>query len=392
VTEPITERYLRLGLQLGRHDDGVVDAYFGPPELAAEVEAAPPAELPQLVSDAEALLADLDDGWLRDQVSALRTYAGVLAGESWSYADEVLACYGVTPVFTDEAVFSAAHDQLGDLLPGEGALGERYQRWRDSMLVPADRMESLFAAVVEEARSQTKRLVELPPGERIVLETVSDVPWLGYNFYQGDLCGRVAVNLSISKSAIELVDLALHETYPGHQAERASKELLLVRARGMTEESLVLAFSPQSVISEGIARLAPQILLEGDGGAAFADLVREAGVQIDLDRTLAIERAIEPCEWAQVNAALMLHERGASEDEARDYLLKWGLLGPELADHVVRFITDPSSRTYVVAYPAGLALCRDFVARDAGRFRRLLTEQLRVSALSDYTVRHLGMA
>jgi hypothetical protein len=184
----------------------------------------------------------------------------------------------------------------------------------------------------------------------------------------------------------------MHETYPGHQAERASKELLLVRARGMTEESLVLAFSPQSVISEGIARLAPQMLLEGDGGAAFADLVREAGVQIDLDRTLAIERAIEPCEWAQVNAALMLHERGASEDEARDYLLKWGLLGPELADHVVRFITDPSSRTYVVAYPAGLALCRDFVARDAGRFRRLLTEQLRVSALSDYTVRHLGMA
>ncbi|HEX7995388.1 MAG TPA: hypothetical protein VF506_15810 [Streptosporangiaceae bacterium] len=388
MAEPITERYLRLGLQLGRHDDGVVDAYFGPPELAAEVQAAPPADLPQLVSDAEALLADLDDGWLRDQVSALRTYAGVLAGESWSYADEVRACYAVTPVFTDEAVFSAAHDQLGDLLPGAGALGEQYQRWRDSMLVPAERIEGLFAAVVEEARSQTMRLVELPPGERIVLETVSDVPWLGYNFYQGDLCGRVAVNVSISKSAIELVDLAMHETYPGHQAERASKEHLLVRARGMAEESLVLAFSPQSVISEGIARLAPQILLEGDEGAVFADLVREAGVQIDLDHTLAIE----PCEWAQVNAALMLHEHGASEDEARDYLLKWGLLAPELANHVVRFITDPSSRTYVVAYPAGLAVCREFVAGDAGRFRRLLTEQLRVSALPDYTVGHLGMA
>jgi hypothetical protein len=381
VAEPRTQRYLRLGLQLGRHDDGVVDAYFGPPELAAEVQAAPPVELPQLVSDAEALLAELDDGWLRDQVSALRIYAGVLAGESWSYADEVQACYGVKPVFTDEAVFSAAHDQLEDLLPGAGPLGERYQRWRDSMLVPAEHSERLFAAVIEEARSQTKRLVELPAGEGIVLETVSDVPWLGYNFYQGDLCGRVAINVSVSKSAIELVDLALHETYPGHQAERASKEHLLVRARGMTEETLVLAFSPQSVISEGIARLAPQILLEGDGGQAFADLVRDHGVEIDLDQTLAIERAIGPCEWAQVNAALMLHERGASEDEAREYLLRWGLLGPELADHVVRFITDPTSRTYMVAYPAGLGLCRDFVAGDAERFRRLLTEQLRVSDL-----------
>jgi hypothetical protein len=345
------------------------------------VQAARPVELPKLVSDAEALLAELDDGWLRDQVSALRTYAGVLAGESWSYADEVQACYGVKPVFTDEAVFSAAHDQLEDLLPGAGPLGERYQRWRDSMLVPAERTERLFAAIVEEARSQTKRLVELPAGERIVLETVRDVPWLGYNFYQGDLCGRVAINVSVSKSAIELVDLALHETYPGHQAERASKEHLLVLARGMTEETLVLAFSPQSVISEGIARLAPQILLEGDGGRAFADVVREHGVEIDLDQTLAIERAIGPCEWAQVNAALMLHERGASEDEAREYLLRWGLLGPELADHVVRFITDPTSRTYMVAYPAGLGLCRDFVAGDAERFRRLLTEQLRVSDL-----------
>jgi hypothetical protein len=147
----------------------------------------------------------------------------------------------------------------------------------------------------------------LPAGERTVLEAVSDVPWLGYNFYLGDLCGRVAINVSISKSAIELLDLALHETYPGHQAERACKEHLLVRERGMAEEALVLAFTPQSVISEGIGRLAPQILLEGEGAAAFADVASEAGVGIDLEHALAIERAIGPCEWAQVNAALMLH-------------------------------------------------------------------------------------
>jgi hypothetical protein len=368
-------------LQLGRHDDGIVDAYFGPQEVASEVAAAPPADLPSLVADAEALLADLDDSWLRDQVTALRAYTGVLAGETWSYADEVQACYGVRPVFTEEAAFAAAHEELEDLLPGAGPLAERYQRWRDSMLVPAERMEHAFAAAIEEARSQTRRLVDLPAGERTVLETVSDVPWLGYNFYLGDLCGRVAINVSISKSAIELLDLAMHETYPGHQAERACKEHLLVRKRGMAEEALVLAFTPQSVISEGIGRLAPQSLLEGEGAAAFADVASEAGVEIDLKHALAIEHAIGPCEWAQVNAALMLHDAGSSEDEARAYLLRWGLLAPDLADHVVRFITDPSSRTYVVAYPAGLELCRNYVAGDPGRFRRLLTEQLRVGDL-----------
>jgi len=58
-----------------------------------------------------------------------------------------------------------------------------------------------------------------------------------------------------------------------------------------------------------------------------------------------------------------------------------GLLAPELADHVVRFITEPSSRSYMVACPAGLELCRKFVADDRERFRRLLTQQLRVSDL-----------
>lgn len=109
----VVERYLRLGLQVGRHVDGMVDAYFGPPELAPAGDVDPRT----LVAAAEALLDELEDGWLRDQVVGLRTYAGVLAGESGSYADEVEGCYGVRPTHTDEAVFEAAHEQLEELLP-----------------------------------------------------------------------------------------------------------------------------------------------------------------------------------------------------------------------------------------------------------------------------------
>jgi hypothetical protein len=380
VTEE-TERYLRLALGLGRHDETIIDAYFGPSELAAEAAEGPPADLAVLIAEAESLLGELADGWLRDQVTALRTYAGVLAGEAWPYADEVQACYGVRPQFTPESVFEAAHAQLEELLPGTGPLTARYQRWRDATLVPAPRIERAFALAIDEGRTQTRDLVDLPDGERIDLATVTDVPWLGYNFYQGDLVGKVAINVGVSRSAIELLDLALHETYPGHQAERACKEQLLVRERGMAEEALVLTPTPQSVVTEGIARLAPLILLEGEGGQAFADVVREAGVELDLALTLAVERATGPCEWAQVNAALMLHEAGASESEVRDYLIRWGMLIPELADHVLGFMTDPSSRSYVIAYPAGLELCRGYVAGQPERFAQLLTRQLRVSDL-----------
>lgn len=119
------ERYLRLGLELGRHSYDIVDAYFGPPELADAVNAADPVDPAELGASAGALLAELDDGWLRDQVAGLRAFAGVLAGESRPYADEVEACYGLRPPRTDEAVFAEVHERLEALLPGGGTLAER---------------------------------------------------------------------------------------------------------------------------------------------------------------------------------------------------------------------------------------------------------------------------
>jgi hypothetical protein len=381
VTQSAPERYLRLGLQLGRHVEGIVDAYFGPPELAAAVDAEPPVDPRRIVSAAEALLDELEDGWLRDQVVGLRTYAGVLAGESGSYADEVEGCYGVRPTYTDEAVFTAAHERLEDLLPGDGPLAERHKRWEASIRVPTEQVERTIAAVIEEARAWTRGLVELPDGEGVVLEIVRDKPWMAFCGYLGDLRSKIAVNVDLPQSAIELLTLAIHETYPGHHAERASKEHLLVRGRGLLEETLVLVPTPQSLVAEGIAKLAPELLLEGDGGSALAAVIHDAGVELDLAHALAVERALEPCQWAEVNAALMLHDAGANEAEVHAYLERWGLMTPELAAHVIRFFTEPTSRTYIITYPAGRELCRSYVAGEPERFRRLLTEQVRVCDL-----------
>jgi hypothetical protein len=381
VTQSAAERYLRLGLQLGRHVEGLVDAYYGSAELAAAVEAEQPVDPPVLVSAAEALLDELDDGWLRDQVVGLRTYAGVLAGESGSYADEVEGCYGVRPAHTDEAVFTAAHEQLEKLLPGDGPLAERYTRWEDSIGVPTEQVERTVAAVIEKARGWTHGLVELPAGEGVVLEIVRDEPWMAFCEYLGDLQSRITVNVDLPMSAIELLILAIHETYPGHHAERCSKEHLLVRGQGLREEMIMMVPTPQSLVSEGITTLAPSLLLEGDGGPELAAVMHDAGIELDLGHALAVRQALEPCRWAEVNAALMLHDGGAGEAEVRAYLERWGLMTPKLSAHLIRFLTEPTSRTYIVTYPAGGELCRAYVAGDPERFRRLLTEQVRVRDL-----------
>ena len=70
-----------------------------------------------------------------------------------------------------------------------------------------------------------------------------------------------------------------------------------------------------------------------------------------------------------------------NEAEARAYLERWALLTPEFAAHVIRFFTAETSRTYVVNYGAGRELCRSYVAGEPERFRRLLTDQIRVGDL-----------
>lgn len=380
--DPTIERYLRLGLELDRHVDGTVDAWFGPAGLAEEVRAGRPPEPGSLVTKSAELLAELPDGWLRDQVVGLRTFAGILAGEARSFADEVTGCYGVEAAHTDEGVFAAAHDQAAALLPGSGPLADRHERWRAAMTVPPDLVERTLAAAVDVAREGARALVDLPDGEALDLVIVRDKPWLAYNTYLGGRRSRVSVNVDVPMSALDLLQTVVHETYPGHHLERCCKERLLVDGRGLLEESMVLVPTPQSLITEGIAQVAQDLAFDSETGPVLAELVRETGVDLDLEHALAVERALKPCRWAEVNAAIMLHEDGATEDEVRAYLRRWGPMSEDLAAHMVRFFRDPTSRTYVVTYPAGYALCRAFVGGDPDRFRTLLTEQVRVGELT----------
>ncbi|MEV6966573.1 hypothetical protein AB0M47_15800 [Hamadaea sp. NPDC051192] len=377
MTDLVT-RYLQLGLRLGRVEEGLVDVYFGPPELAEAVAAEPAPTAGRLADEAAELLADLPDGWLRDQVSGVRAYAGVLAGERLTFAEEVAACYGVRTEFTDESVFAAAHEQLSELLPGSGPLGDRFRAWRTSQVLEPDRVEALARAAIELGRAWTERLVELPPGEGVELALVRDEAWSGFNEYQGDLRGLTSINLDHPRTALDTLHLVLHETYPGHQAERVLKDHRLVRGQGDLAETLVLVPTPQSLISEGLAELALDLVVDGPGGAEFT-----AALGVDVRHALAVERAIQPLRWADVNAAIMRSDEGRSDDEIRAYVRRWGLLDEEQAEHVLRFMSAPGNRTYLAVYPAGRELCRSYVDGDLARFRRLLADQVRVSDLDD---------
>jgi hypothetical protein len=381
----LIERYLALGLALGRHIDGLVDAYYGPPHLAARAAAEPTHAPDRLREGARRLLADLDaDGdllparrrWLRAQVNGLRTTAARLADEPISYADEVEACYGVRPQRTADDEFAAAHRLLDEVVPGRGPLADRYTTWREAQVAPVDKLEAAVASLADDLRARTRALFGLPDGEHVDWDLVRNQPWAGFNYYLGDLHSRVAINTDLPVLTPTLAHLVAHEAYPGHHTEHTRKEVGLVRRRQLLEETIFLVGTPQCLLAEGLADLGLEVVMGRRPEGIVAQHLRPLGLPYDADIVARVAEAGEALGRVRGNAALLLHEDGVDRDTVVGYVERWALLPRARAEKTVDFLTDPTWRAYMTCYVEGLPRCRAFVDGDAARFERLISEQM----------------
>jgi len=378
-------RYLELGLALGRHIDGMVDAYYGPAELAAAAASRPPSAPGELEARARRLLADLDAPgeldpsrrrYLRAQVQGLHVTAAKLAGQPISYVDEVEQCYGVRPAPISEDELAEAHRLLDEILPGSGPLAERYVGWRESQVVPPDQLGLAVGSLAEDLRERTKRLFGLPDGERVDFEQVTNEPWSGFNYYLGDLHSRVVINVDLPVLSTSLGHLVAHEAYPGHHTEHSRKEASLVRRRHLEEETIFLVGTPQCLLAEGLADLGLEVVAGERPESMVASHLVPLGIPFDADLAAQVSIAGEALGAVRGNAALLLHEQGADPDVVVEYLVRWALTSRPRAEKAMEFLTDPTWRAYGFCYIEGLRLCRSFVAGDPARFERLISEQL----------------
>lgn len=385
----IPERYVRLCLRVGRHVDGFVDAYFGPPGWKRDVDDEEPVEPDRLRDEASALLAALDAAgleddrtrWLRGQLVALECVTGRLAGEPLDWADEVERCLGVRPSRTDPSVFEAVHRRLDDVLSGSGSVRDRYVRWDTATAIPREKLIPALELLRDVLAPRAHALAPLPADESVAYELVSETPWLAYNWYEGRHRSRVEVNADLPISIDLLVDLVAHEAYPGHHTERTAKDARLHGALGRTETSVVIVLAPEAVISEGIAMNALEQALGQDPFDVVAEALAELELVFDPAAAQAIAAAGLELHAAGGNAAFMLHEDGAPAEAVEAYLREVALLSDEKAARALAFVEDTTWRAYVPAYTEGRRLCRAFAGRAAGNFTRLLTEQLTVADL-----------
>lgn len=384
----IVDRYLELGLRMGRHVDGFVDAFYGPQSIADRVASESLRSPASIAADAAELVVDLDAGvdadvldvsrrrWLRAQITGMHTSARKQAGDEIAYVDEVEWCYGVRPHFRDEERFDQAHARLDAVLPGSGPIRDRIITWREAQAIPVDRLEPVLRSIAEDFRERTRRTFGLPDGEHIEWELATNQPWSGFNYYEGELRSRVAINTDLPVLATSIGHLVAHEAYPGHHTEHTRKEAGLVRGRGWQEESIFCVGTPQCLIAEGLADLALEVIAGERPELVVAEHLRSNGVEYDAETAGAVRVASESLDAVRANAAWLLHADQRPVDEVMAYLERWGLLPHDRAAKAIEFLTSPTWRAYISCYVEGLPLCREWVAGDPARFEMLLTEQL----------------
>jgi hypothetical protein len=394
--DTIAHEYLSLSFAIERQFPGFIDAYFGPEEIRTQALAAPDTDPAALFRRAKALSASVADAdlapsrksFLSAQLRAIETICRKLAGEEIAYRDEVRALFDIDPPKTDESVFEAAIEELETLLPGSGTVQERMAAFQAQFVVDRAAAEKLIRIILEEIRTRTLELVELPEDESIEIAFVTDKPWSGYNWYLGDFRSRVEINEDLPIYAHRLVGLLAHEGYPGHHTEHGLKDRRLYGEHGFGEHAIQLINTPECVISEGIATLAESIVFPGDEGIAWQaeTLYPVLGISADPATIARIENARAHFRAVSANAALLLHEEGRPEEEIVDYLKRYALRNEKEARTNFRFISDPLWRAYTFTYSVGRPLLSAWLdkAPSGARlawFKRLLTEQITPSGI-----------
>ena len=383
----LPREYVRLGLAFDRLERGFVDAWTGPSAVRAEVESGPVPSAASLAARARELLAELPSAdlaperaeFLAGQLTGLETSGRVMAGEPVGFLDQVEAYFQVRPRLGEESAYEQAHRALGDLLPGDGPLVERYSSYRNRSSVPVERLGEAVREWSTLLRERARELVPLPEQEVVGYEIVTDKPWSGFNYYLGGFRSTVAINADLPVWLGALPHLIAHESYPGHHTERCRKQ---VRLPDPPELDLWLVNTPENLLAEGLADLGLTALGLDDWGAVATELYADLGIAFDGERGQQIAAATAVLGQVRQDAAVLLHDRGCTAEEAEAYLSRWALQSPERARKTVSFLTDPLWRAYMSTYVEGhRLLSRWLAARPAGspvgeRFVRLLDEQL----------------
>ncbi|WP_039576881.1 hypothetical protein [Sphingopyxis fribergensis] len=375
--DEIAAAYLQLSLEIGTHEPGYIDAYYGPPELQKAAEAAPRDKATLLAATRE-LMAQLDLAarrlpdplerrratFLRAQLRAAETRLQMMQGTRFAFADEAERLFGVRPRLKPLANYDLALKQIEALVPGDGPLPDRVEAYLDAFTIPKERLQKTFDAAIARCRGRSMAHIPMPEGESFRLEFVTGKSWSGYNYYQGGYHSLIQVNTDLPIRLSRALDLGCHEGYPGHHLLNMKLEEKLVKERGWAEFSVYPLYSPQSLIAEGSANYGIDLAFpESSKADTERDVlmpIAEIAVPSD-DRYWELLAAIKRASGARLTIAQQYLDGIIDRPTAVALTQKYLLVSPQRAEQSVSF-TD-QYRSYVINYGLGETMVRSYVER-----------------------------
>ena len=379
----ISEKYVKLVLEIGQYYQGYVDAYYGPEDWkpqSSNTLSLDSTSSASLNKTADSLLEDLEllgkfkatelerlrYRFLSKQLLSIKGFILMISGGNFGFDRESEILYDAKPPHFDDSHFQKIINEIDKLLPGKGSVTERWNNFRNEFIIPTDKLDNVFTAAINECKKRTLQHIQLPAEENFKVEYLNNQPWGAYNWYKGNSFSVIQVNTDLPVYLDRAIDLASHEGYPGHHVYNTLLENELVKKRGWIEYSVYPLFSPISLLAEGTANFGVEMIFPGNSAEKFEKEVLFPLAGLDsskADLYYRIRSLVKKLDYAMNEAARNFIDGLWDKDKTVDYLQKYKLVTKERAEQNFQFIKR--YRSYVINYNLGKDLVEKYIEKNS---------------------------
>ncbi len=358
------ERYVILSGEVGNlveKETGVnlIDAYFGPDNLAPKNQQKDrPSndlihELEELKEKISEEITDrIHETYLLAEIDSFKTVVQWLSGSEMSYSHLVEALFHIPLEKFSEKEIDVVIDTVEDLtkdISGKD-VHERVINFSKEGEIQGEELSDLIENVLQPKAREVGELFQKRIFSKmkisvtdngVLYSSVTDKPWSGYNYYQGDYKSLNEFNVDRPMNKDSLLGVIYHE-YEHHVSNLWRERKY--RIDGNLDLSTVPLHTGRCVISEGTADTAKDFLG-----------VRESTQRERIFDALYILRRM-----TSINAAIMMNHEKESTEEAVDYMVYRGLRTESSAKGSLGFIGPKNSdgspniwAPYIITYFIG---------------------------------------
>jgi len=365
---------VEITLKLGEKDPDLVDSYIGEQVIDTNEE----IDLIEVKGEIKSLKSRLTDKEVKTEIdifrknyqlamiNSLEYRLKILDNEKVDFLDECEGIYQYRPELKPYSFYDSLLAELDSLIIGEGDLKERFANYRKKFKVENENVDKSFDMALQYAARNTRQYIELPDSEKIEIEFVSGAPWSAYNWYKGNYKSLIQVNKSVEIHFERILDLAAHESYPGHHVYYTKREQNFYKDSGFVEFSIYTLFSPVSFLAEGTAEYGIDLVFPDDEKIEFIKknvIGAEKITKTELKKYFTALEIVEKLNEVTVNVAKAYLDGEIIIEEAVSLLQKYGLESEKSAIRRMNFIRR--YRSYIMNYTLGKRFVKNYIQNKA---------------------------